>query len=334
VLSRRLRIRTKLLLGLIAIGALVVSTAAVVISRQSIVRRSFEIHDRMLTIERFLLECRRQEKNFFLREDDASAPLFEESLRSLLSETAALRADSLEPAVAAGLADLEVAAAAYAESFRTTSGPAWFRADGQERERLENATVEAARRCHAVMDQLLGHATETLHAAVRTTQRVSLLTVMAGFGLALLVCWWLTRAIARPLEQLRSLAERVSSGDIRDMQVEFGDLEVDRLSTRESYDLARALQKMVTNLRLLVATERGLMDNYHMTIVVLVSRAVGPAAWSVIERSRTAAGFSSFSEVGPDTVDRFAAALEQEVRPLLPEDSVQLLVSAITELTG
>jgi HAMP domain-containing protein len=332
VFVRRLKIRTKLLLGLIAIGALVVSTAAVVISRQSVVRRSFEIHDRMLTIERFLLECRRQEKNFFLREDGASVPLFEESLRSLLAEIGALRSDSTEPAVAAGLADLDAAVAAYGDAFRTTSGPAWLQADERERERLTNATVEEARRCHAVMDRMLGLATATLHTAVRTTQRVSLLTVMVGFLLALLVCWWLTRAIARPLEQLRSLAERVSSGDIRDMQVEFGDLEVDRLSTRESYDLARALQRMVTNLRLLVSTERGLMDNYHMTIVVLISRAVGPASWSVIERSRTAAGFSSFAEVGPDNVDRFAAALEQEVRPLIPEDSVRLLVSAITEL--
>ena len=150
MLVHRVKIRTKLLLGLIAIGALVVSTAAVVISRQSVVRRSFEIHDRMLTIERFLLECRRQEKNFLLREDDASAPLFEESLRSLLAEIDALRSDSVEPAVAARLSDLEVAAAAYADAFRTTSGPAWFRADGQERDRLEAATVEAARRCHTV----------------------------------------------------------------------------------------------------------------------------------------------------------------------------------------
>lgn len=55
---------------------------------------------------------------------------------------------------------------------------------------------------------------------------------------------------------------------------------------------------------------------------------------SVIERSRTAAGLSSFSEVNPDNAHRFAAALEQEVRPLIPEDSVRLLVSAITELTA
>jgi hypothetical protein len=128
------------------------------------------------------------------------------------------------------------------------------------------------------------------------------------------------------------LADKASSGDIQDIDVEFGDLDVKRFGTRESHDLALALRKMVTNLRLLVSTERGLMDHYHMTIMVLIHKAVGPASWSVIERARSAAAFSSFSEINPANVHRFVTALETEVRPLIPDGSVRLLVSAISEL--
>jgi hypothetical protein len=105
-----------------------------------------------------------------------------------------------------------------------------------------------------------------------------------------------------------------------------------RFTSRESYDLARALCCMVMNLRFLVPTERGLMDDYHMTILVLVNKALGSGGWAVVERARRAGGFDSFSEVEPENVDRFLTELEREALEEIPEDRVQLLSRFIREL--
>jgi hypothetical protein len=173
VFGRRLRIRTKLLLGLIAIGALVVSTAWVVISQQFVVRRSFEIHDRMATIERQLLECRRQEKNFFLREDRASAEVFAEAFESLGDEVRSLRSGVARPEFAQMLTQLETVVASYGEQFTQTSVGLWADADEQERDRLMGATVDAARACHTTVDRVIAAAESTLGQSAHRDGRFS-----------------------------------------------------------------------------------------------------------------------------------------------------------------
>lgn len=76
------------------------------------------------------------------------------------------------------------------------------------------------------------------------------------------------------------------------------------------------------------------MDNYHMTIAVLVNRALGPAGRSIIEKARARAGFESFTEVRPGNVQRFLDALEEETRRLTTPEDFKLLADTIRNLRG
>ena len=143
------------------------------------------------------------------------------------------------------------------------------------------------------------------------------------------------RAIAGArAEEAREVAERASTGDIQDMDVYFGDIDPSAFSTKESVDLAFALRRMLTSLRLLIPTERGMMSPYHVAILALVQRAVGPAAWAVIERARGEAGFASFAETDKESIDVFVDRLRIHLGPYLQPSTCQQLCAAIRQLSA
>ena len=328
----RMRMRTKLLLGFLSIVALMTAAVGVTIWQQSIIQECFALLERTDNVERFLLECRRQEKNFLLRMDQSSLDLFKVDFDSLHYSTVDLRKDTVNPDIAAKLPLLTDRIKEYGEVFEDvrSAWPAGIGAEAQEL--LEGKMVTRARACHAVVSEIRGIAISTFSDAQRVTQNVSVVSIALGLLLSIVIAGILTRHIAGPLGYLRNLAERVSTGDIQDMDVEFTELETKRFNTRESFELARSLQRMVTSIRLLVSSERGLMDDYHMTIVVLVNKAVGPGGWSLIESARSAAGFGSFADVTPSNVENFLIELGKRAIMIIPKERVDLLTDAVRTL--
>ncbi len=330
---RRWSIRNRLLLGLMVIVALMTVDAWIIIRQQQVMDRTFGRLQGAETIERYLLECRRQEKNFLIRGDVGSVSLYESNTQGLLEVVEELRRDVMSSPVAEQLDVLEERIGAYKAAFgqlrRRRAVSAGLPADSTD---SENETVAAARACHAVVTKLRSGTIERFQSAQDVTRLVSIASVAVGALLSIGIAGFLTRAIVGPLERLRRLAERISAGDIQDMDVELAGLDMRRFTSQESYDLARVLRSMVTNLRFLVPTERGLMDDYHMTILVLVNKALGSGGWAVIERARRAAGFDSLSEVEPENVECFLSELEREALEEIPEDRVQLLSRVIREL--
>lgn len=327
----KMRIRTKLLFGMLAIVILMTVVAWIMREQQTIIENSFALLERMDTVERFLLECRRQEKNFFLRSDQASLDLHAANLDSLLSATAVLEMEVSDPDTRSNLGRLKDRESAYGAVFEDLQA-SWTGDESEESNRLQDLTVARARECHALVGEIRTYAISRFEDAHATSHNVGILSVVVGLVLSLLIAGLLTRNIVRPLESLRTLAERVSTGDIQDMDVEFSDLDMKRFDSKESFDLARAFRRMVTSLRLMVSTERGLMDDYHMTIVVLTNKAVGPGGRAVIERARTAAGFGSLSDVSPENVDRFAYELGRHLAGIIPNERISLLCEAIQDL--
>lgn len=327
----RWTIRSRLLLGLLAIVVLMTVDAGIIIRQQQAVERTLVQLERASTVERYLLQCRRQEKNYLLRRDAESLELFQANLNALLAVTDELLLDVTDTEVERRLRLLKTRIAEYRVAFERSRARAPLVAETEDQAN-DWPTVEAARDCHHVVGQIRDGTILRFHDAKNVTRTVSLVSVVLALVLSVLIAGMLTRSIVGPLERLRRLAERVGSGDIQDMDVELSDLDLGRFRSRECFDLARALQCMVTNMRFLVSTERGLMDEYHMTILVLVNKALGACRWAVVERARRAAGFDSFSEVDPSNVDRFLAELEKEAATLASEERVQLLIRAVREL--
>lgn len=329
-------VRTRLVAGLLAIVGVMGAAAVVTIWLQEAMSVAFALASRMDTVQALLLECRRQEKNFFLRHDAESMVVFETTLEELMGEVGRLESDGSAVPLRSRLRRLSHGLERYRVAFREEATACVGSAVNHEHvhDLPEGPTVRAARVCHALVGEISARVVTRFERARAAAHTFGVLSIMAGALLSLLIAWRLTRVIVAPLERLRTVAEKVGSGDIQDMDVALRDLDLGDFASRESHQLAVALRRMVGSLRLLVPTERGLMDHTHMAIVLLVCRAVGPAAWSVVERARGRAGLASFSEVDACTLDRFLAGLEEELAPLLGEEATRLLVQTITDLQG
>ncbi len=79
------------------------------------------------------------------------------------------------------------------------------------------------------------------------------LAVLAGLSISLLVTWFLSRSIARPIAELASVADAIASGDL--------DREAKGEGPEEVSRLVRSFNAMVSNLRRLVESQRTLLTN-------------------------------------------------------------------------
>lgn len=326
------RIRTRLLLGFLAVVALMTAAATAVLVEGRAMDHAFSVQARLWRTEVQLLECRRQEKNLLLRNDRSGHDAFLAAHGAVVAETRALLEDARGARLEGELERLHRAALEYGDAFNRAAR--LHATGGATPEETDALVVPPARTCHELLHALREAAAQRFRRATRTTGVVSVAAVVAALALSVVVALLLTRSIVVPLERLRRLAEQASTGDLQDMDVAFRCLRFERRCSQECVDLADSLRRMVTSLRLLVPTEQGLMGTYHMAILVLVNRAVGPAGRAVVERTLRAGGFSSIAEVGPTTVEQFLAALRDEVRDTIPEESLELLCEAIRELTA
>jgi methyl-accepting chemotaxis protein len=328
--TRTIRIRTLLLLGISTIIVLMAGVSVLLLWQQSQMESGCRSLHQVNTLERYLLECRRQEKNFLLRHQRANIDLFRTNLDSLVAATTHLAGDARDDTALPELELLLAREREYASAFSALV--AWSAGQEQERLSLVDHTVTSARTCHALMNEIRETTIARLRAANSTARAVNVATVVLGLLLALMVSGWLTRRIVRPLEYLRQRTDSISAGDIQDIDIEFSELEVARLANRETRELGHAFQRMVSSLRLAVSSEVGTMDNYHMAIVVLVNLALGPSGRAVIERARARAGFRSFAEIRPAEIEAFLAALREESGDLVSEQRYALLSDAILRL--
>jgi len=325
-------IRTKILAGLLTVVGLLSVAGAVITVQQRRMRDVFTVLDRVQEVERILLECRRQEKNFFLRHDRSSIELFVTNSNTLVNRAALLRDENLEPDLVPLQARLFEYLGLYREAFFEAERGWHSNLSAEEQDLLMETTVAMARTSHQLVADIRSTSLARSRAASAVTEAVTFFAGGVGVLASIILASMLARHIARPFEILRVVAERVSSGDIQDMDVGLGDIEISSFNTKESLDLAEALQRMVTSLRLLVPTERGLMNSYQLAIVVLVQRAVGPAGWAVIERARAEAGFESFSDVEPASIDGFVERLAGHLSPFLSSANCHELCAAICQL--
>jgi hypothetical protein len=325
-------IRTKILAGLLTVVGLLSVAGAVITVQQRRLRDVFTVLDRVQDVERIFLECRRQEKNFFLRHDQSSVELFVTNSNTLVDRAALLREENLEPDLVPLQALLFEYFGRYREAFFESERGWRANLSAGEQDLLMETTVAMARTSHQLVADIRSKSLASSRAASAVTEAVTFFAGGTGVLVSVILASLLTRRIAKPFEILRVVAERVSSGDIQDMDVGFGDIETSSFNTKESFDLAEALQRMLTSLRLLVPTERGLMNSYQLAIVVLVQRAVGPAGWAVIERARAEAGYESFADVEPASIDGFVERLAGHLSPFLSSANCHELCAAICQL--
>lgn len=265
---------------------------------------------------RDFLQARRYEKNLLLYGDVV-----------LFDDPAAVVAmwDRYLDRVAARLAD-DGETSELLAAYRRKSGE--LRVNVKQRETLREEVEEAAQACHELIAQLRELAIERVRHVGRVAEWTGASSLALAVAFCLLIVWFLNRHVVAPIEALTTMAGK-TEGDIQDLDVEFADIDFGRYRSRESADLARALQLLVRRLRGLVSSERGLMQDRHMAAVLLMDRAVGSSGRAILERARAAAGLEALTDLGPGNLDLFLQKVEHELRDLLSQAERDDLLEAI-----
>jgi HAMP domain-containing protein len=95
----------------------------------------------------------------------------------------------------------------------------------------------------------LGLAQREARNAVQDSRLLLIATTVLAFVLAGALGLWFARRITRPIVELRDVADRVSSGDLRAT-------EIAPAANDEVGDLARAFQRMLASIRILMADDK------------------------------------------------------------------------------
>ncbi len=326
-----MRIRWRLLLGLLSLVLVNVTVAGLIVRQQVSVKLWSGILGRVTDQERLVLECRLQETRAMLDADGGDPLWVQETLDTLLINTEELMQLVPGTPIRESLARLREMEFSYSATLKVLLSRGSLDISEVEDSALIFLTNQKATDCLDLMAAIRGAALQHLEKTIATSRWVNLVAVLIGLLLSVIIAALLNRTIVTPIQELSRLAVDVTQGDIQDMHVRFADLDLERYDAPETHELATSLQRLVEALRERVSSERGLMDAFHLTVAALLHRAVGPDAWGLIERTRARAGFGGFTDIVPDDVEVFIEALQDELRDQLPRDSWEMLAEAIRD---
>ena len=326
-----MRIRWRLLLGLLSLVLVNVTVAGLIVRQHTSVRTWCEFLGRVTDQERLILECRLQETRALLDDEGGDLLWVQSTLDTLLAATEEVMQLVPGSSIREPLIRLREMELSYSATLKVLMARGSLDISEVEDSALVFLTNQRAEECLDLMASIRGTALERLERTIVTSRWVNLIAVLIGLLLSVIIAALLTRTIVTPIQELSRLAVEATKGDIQDMHVRFADLDLEKFDAPETHELATSLQRLVEALRERVSSERGLMDAFHLTVAALLHRAVGPDAWGLIERARARAGFGAFTDISPEDAEVFIAALQEEIDDQLPPDSWEMLAEAIRD---
>ncbi len=162
---------------------------------------SFDYLTATIDLEKYLLECRRHEKNFILRKDTSYLQLHSVYYDSLIKHIEYLRQNKKQPIITTQLEELQTVFIDYkivfneiakftAENDCTQSG--YFSLLDQE--------VDKARRCHALIADIRQTVTEQFKTADSTGKLVNLGAILFGILVAVVLAGFISDKIIQFVE--------------------------------------------------------------------------------------------------------------------------------------
>lgn len=178
-MSLQRRIRSSVLF----VVAVMAAASGVILWNQGTLRREFENMTTCGELEQYLLECRRHEKNFFLRGDPQYLALFKTYFGLLQESTDRLRAN---PLIQERIVHLVAKELQYKEKFEALAA--------QETPAAAEAMsdmVRVARECHSLIREIREAAIEHFQTTSSTTQFINFVSVLLGIVLSVFVAGYI-----------------------------------------------------------------------------------------------------------------------------------------------
>ncbi len=171
-------------------------SAGIILWNQNTLREAFYSLRSSFELEEYLLECRRQEKNYFLRFDTESIQLHQAHFDSLEGLTGDLVTATLNPAMRQKFVALDQALSSYKTTFdniiRTGSTSSTA---GKNFQDPSNNLVREARRIHTIIFGIRTNATGQFNKIRSTTHVINLAALLVSLFLAVIIAGYLSDKI-------------------------------------------------------------------------------------------------------------------------------------------
>ena len=186
-----MNLRARITFGFLIIVFVMVCVSGIIIWQETNMHQAFQHSSQISEIEKYFLECRRQEKNFIIRHDSQSVQLFTsnyDSLNMLVSKM--LDYDLNEPMVEKIIA-LQEKIDSYSLKFEEIISLNQIEIGNN----MMQSEVNLARESHALINEIKAITIQDFNNAYAITNNVNIFSILIGLFLSVVIAGFMSTKI-------------------------------------------------------------------------------------------------------------------------------------------
>lgn len=183
-----MNLRVRVTTGFLVIVLVMVGVAATIIWQEAKMNDAFQQSSQISEIEKYYLECRRQEKNYLIRLDDESILMFGNNMNTLNSNIDAMLDVTNDQYIAEKLNALKSNIAKYNDLFRELTV---LDKNNIDRLKIQNE-VELARLNHTMISDIKTITAAEFEKAHSITNMVNLFSIIIGLFLSVVIAGFIS----------------------------------------------------------------------------------------------------------------------------------------------
>jgi len=186
-----MNLRARITFGFLIIVFVMAGVAGIIIWQESNMHKAFMHSSQISEIEKYFLECRRQEKNFLIRQDTLSVQLFTANYDTLNVLIAKLQDNKSADQMAANVTMLQEKLDIYYQIFDeiVQSNQIEINVEKMQKE------VELARNIHVLIDDMKAITKQQFNNAYAITNNVNIFSILIGLFLSVLIAGFISTKI-------------------------------------------------------------------------------------------------------------------------------------------
>ena len=186
-----MNLRARITFGFLIIVFVMAGVAGIIIWQESNMHKAFMHSSQISEIEKYFLECRRQEKNFLIRQDTLSVQLFTANYDTLNVLIAKLQDNKSADQMAANVTMLQEKLDRYYQIFDeiVQSGQIEINVEKMQKE------VELARNIHVLIDDMKAITKQQFNNAYAISNNVNIFSILIGLFLSVLIAGFISTKI-------------------------------------------------------------------------------------------------------------------------------------------
>ena len=186
-----MNLRIRITFGFLIIVFVMACVSGIIIWQESNMHKAFQHSSQIGEIEKYFLECRRQEKNFIIRHDSQSVQLFTSNYDSLNILVSKMLDYGLNEQMIEKLTTLQEKLSSYYLKFEEIISSSQIKINNSQIQ----SEVDLAREIHALVSDIKNITTQEFNKAYAITNNVNIFSILIGLFLSVLIAGFISTKI-------------------------------------------------------------------------------------------------------------------------------------------